>query len=77
MNIESNSNPAIQPIPAHPQLGRLKDLIKQNCPAFKDGCKYANVSESLSKDVEKCPVFTGNLVFIFSFVHLTQTQHQQ
>jgi hypothetical protein len=31
--------------------------IKDNCPAFKDGCPYAGASEKLSSDVNKCPVF--------------------
>jgi heme oxygenase len=37
--------------------------IKDNCPAFKDGCPYAGASEKLSSDVNKCPVFQSECPF--------------
>ncbi|KAL6072115.1 Heme oxygenase 2 [Balamuthia mandrillaris] len=41
----------------------LKALIKEQCPAFKNGCPYADASPSFKEQVAKCPVFQNDCPF--------------
>lgn len=41
-----------------------KEDVKDNCPAFKEGCPYAKLSEELfMKELKKCPAFKDGCPF--------------